>query len=115
MDQQELRFPDNPTLDDLQAYVRRMTAVRGFDHENVIEKFVLMMEEVGEMAKAVRKTQGMHVDRNSDIYRPDHEAADILFYLLDICNKLGIGLGTALREKEEINRLRSWSSAKTEK
>jgi len=94
---------------DLQTYVRQMTASRGFDHEAVTEKFVLMMEEVGELAKAVRKTQGMHTDPNSEKYRPDYEAADVFFYLLDICNKLGIDLEKALREKEEINKRRSWN------
>ncbi|MBI5654217.1 hypothetical protein HZC53_00985 [Candidatus Uhrbacteria bacterium] len=104
---------ENPSLRDLQEYVKKMTAERGFDHEGVTEKFVLMMEEVGELAKAVRKTQGMHLDQNSTKYRTDHEAADVFFYLLDICNKLGIDLEMALRDKEEINKTRSWSAALT--
>jgi NTP pyrophosphatase (non-canonical NTP hydrolase) len=103
-----LELKNDPTLGDLQAYVARMTAERGFDHESVTEKFVLMMEEFGELAKAVRKTQGMHTDPNSQKYRPDHEAADVLFYLLNICNKLDIDLEKALREKEEINHTRVW-------
>jgi len=109
-----ISLPDQPTLHDLQEYVRRMTAERGFDHENVTEKFVLMMEEVGELAKAVRKTQGMHLDPNSQKYRTDHEAADVLFYLLDICNKLGIDLEQALRDKEEMNKKRTWQAPLTE-
>lgn len=113
MTKTNLTLGENPTLHDLQEYVKRMTAGRGFDRETVTEKFVLMMEEVGELAKAVRKTQGMHLDPNSQKYRTDHEAADVFFYLLDICNKLGIDLEKALREKEEINKQRSWAAGLT--
>jgi NTP pyrophosphatase (non-canonical NTP hydrolase) len=113
MTESNLNLSDSPSLRDLQEYVKQMTAERGFDHESVTEKFVLMMEEVGELAKAVRKTQGMHIDLNSQKYRPDHEAADVLMYLLDICNRLGIDLEKALREKEEINKRRTWSAALT--
>lgn len=109
MSTSESSLLESPSLHDLQEYVKAMTAERGFDHETVTEKFVLMMEEVGELAKAVRKTQGMHLDPNSRKYRTDHEAADVFFYLLDICNKLGIDLEQALRDKEEINRKRIWS------
>ncbi len=109
MPNSELNLVENPSLRDLQEYVKQMTAERGFDHESVTEKFVLMMEEVGELAKAVRKTQGMKYDANSTKYRADHEAADVLLYLLNICNNLGIDLEKALREKEEINRKRIWS------
>ncbi len=85
-----------------------MVKERGFDHESVAELFVLFLEECGEFAKAVRKTQQIKTDPLSDQYHIGHEAADIFMYLLDICNHFEIDLERAFREKEEINKKRQW-------
>lgn len=98
----------NPTLSDLQAYVKKMTKQRGFDGETLSEKFMLLLEECGELAKAIRKTQAIKKDKNSEKFDVGHEAADILMYLLDICNKSQIDLERAFRDKEEVNKKRTW-------
>src|SRR5690606_41532014 len=49
---------ENPTLADLQQYVRDMVAERGFN-DDVQNKFMMLIEEVGEFAKASRKHAGM--------------------------------------------------------
>lgn len=85
-----------------------MVKERGFDHESVAELFILFLEECGEFAKAVRKTQQIKTDPLSDQYHIGHEAADIFMYLLDICNHFEIDLERAFREKEEINKKRQW-------
>ena len=103
-----LEMPKTSTLKDLQKYVAIATRTRGFDHETLSEKFVLLIEECGEFAKAVRKTANIKTDEKSDKYHVDLEAADILFYLFDICNKQGIDLETAFWAKEEINKKREW-------
>ena len=69
---------------------------------------MLLLEECGEMAKAARKDQNIHTDRNSETFRLDHEIADVFMYLLDICNHFNIDLEKAFREKEEINKGRVW-------
>ena len=104
----ELTLKQNPTLKDIQEYVELMIKERGFDNETIPQQFMLLMEEVGEMAKASRKSQGIHVDDNSSKHDLGHEAADVLILLLDICNHQGIDLEKALREKEEINKKRTW-------
>lgn len=53
-----LRLKENPTLADLQQYVRDMVAERGFK-DDVQNKFMMLIEEVGEFAKASRKHAGM--------------------------------------------------------
>lgn len=103
-----LNLRQNPTLADFQSYVAEMVKERGFDKETVPEMFMLFLEECGEMAKAVRKTQNMKTDKNSEQFKLEGEAADVFVYLLDICNHLGVNLEKAFRDKEEINKKRSW-------
>ncbi|MEA3248947.1 MAG: MazG nucleotide pyrophosphohydrolase domain-containing protein [Patescibacteria group bacterium] len=85
-----------------------MKKERGFDKESLAEAFMLLMEECGELVKAARKTQGIKCDSRSKEYRLDHEAADVFMYLLAICNTCSIDLEQAFRDKEEINKLRTW-------
>jgi NTP pyrophosphatase (non-canonical NTP hydrolase) len=37
-----------------------------------------------------------------------HEAADVLIVLLGICNMLDVDLEQAFRDKEELNKKRTW-------
>lgn len=104
----KLILKENPTLRDLQSYIADMVIERGFQDETISEIFVLFLEECGEMAKAARKRQNMHIDKNSEKFDLDHEVADVLMYLLDICNHFDIDLEKAFRDKEEINKKRTW-------
>jgi NTP pyrophosphatase (non-canonical NTP hydrolase) len=103
-----LNLKENPTLRDFQKYVDEMVKERGFDKETLPEMFMLFMEECGELAKATRKHALISTDEASKEYDPASEAADVLIYLLDICNHLDIDLEKAFREKEEINKQRKW-------
>ncbi len=96
-----LSLKQNPTLKDFQCYVAEMVRTRGFDKETVTEVFMLFMEECGELAKAIRKNQGIHTDSSSEKFELANETADIFIYLLDLCNKLNIDLEQAFRDKEE--------------
>lgn len=104
----QLSLKDSPTLKDFQEYATAIARERGFDHETVAERFMLLMEECGELAKAARKSQNIKSDTNSKTYHVDEEAADVFIYLLHICNQLGINLEQAFRDKEEINKQRIW-------
>ena len=104
----DLILKEHPTLKDYQEYVGLMIKERGFDKETIPEMFMLLMEECGEMAKAARKSQGMYTDVNSVTPDLGHEAVNVLIYLLDICNHFSIDLEKAFREKEEINKKRTW-------
>ena len=98
-----------PTLPELQQLVARLVIERGFDKETVPEVFTLLVEEVGELAKAIRKANGQKVDTASREHDIAEEAADVLWLLLDICNRLGIDLEQAFRDKELKNQKRKWA------
>ncbi|MDP2860321.1 MAG: MazG nucleotide pyrophosphohydrolase domain-containing protein [bacterium] len=99
---------ENPTLKNYQKYVEELVRERGFADVNVQELFMLLIEEVGEMAKAARKAAGMHIDRRSEEKNLAHEMADVLIYLFDIANRFKVDLEQAFREKEEQNEQRHW-------
>jgi NTP pyrophosphatase (non-canonical NTP hydrolase) len=109
MKNNKLELNSNPTLRDFQGYVAEMIKIRGFDKETVPELFMLLLEECGELAKAARKTQNIKSDKNSENFHVAEEAADVLIYLLDICNYLDIDLEQAFRDKEEKNKTRVWN------
>ena len=44
------------TVDDVQEYIRKVITLRGFANQRVQDKMLLLLEETGELAKAVRKT-----------------------------------------------------------
>jgi NTP pyrophosphatase (non-canonical NTP hydrolase) len=104
----EINLPENPKLQDFQKYIANMVVGRGFDKETVPQMFMMLMEECGELAKAARKASGIHTDTASEKFKLEHEAADVFIYLLDICNKFDIDLEKAFREKEELNKTRTW-------
>ena len=108
MKESRLKLPPKPTLRDYQRYIEQMVKERGFDKETVPQIFMLFLEECGEFAKAARKSAGIKSDVTSIKHNLGHEAADVLMYLLDICNHYKIDLEKAFREKEEINKQRSW-------
>jgi NTP pyrophosphatase (non-canonical NTP hydrolase) len=97
-----------PTLKDYQSYVVELEEERGFSHQDVIEKCLMLGEEVGELFKAVRKARNIKVDQNSDITSVSEELADVFIFLCSIANKFHIDLEKAFREKEEINKTRTW-------
>jgi NTP pyrophosphatase (non-canonical NTP hydrolase) len=108
MTKSKLFLKAKPTLRDFQNYVAKMIGERGFDKETLPEVFMLFMEECGEMAKAVRRTQDIKFCSDSKDYKLEYEIADVFIYLIDICNYLDVDLEKAFREKEEINKKRIW-------
>ncbi len=95
-------------LADLQAYVRAMEVERGFDGQNVLEKLLLLNEEVGELCKAVRKAQGISMDETAVVGGVAEEMADVLILLCAIANRYDVDLEDAFRAKEEVNKRRRW-------
>lgn len=104
----KLILPRNPTLNDFQKYMRDMIKLRGFEKETWSQRFVLLMEECGELAKAARKTKEMKVDSKSKHHDLEEETADVFMLLLEIVNDFNIDLEKAFKKKEEINKKRVW-------
>ena len=100
----------NPTLAKFQNYVAELEAERGFARQTIIDKCLLLGEEVGELFKAVRKSEGLAVDSNSNFTEIGDELTDIFIYLCAIANRKGIDLETAFLKKEEKNKQRMWKS-----
>lgn len=100
---------DQPTLGDLQRYLAAVCAERGWTKDSPAQKFVLFIEEVGELAKAMRKAVGLYEEaaKRRDISL-EEEFADVLSYLLDLANCYDIDLEAAFRAKELVNERRIW-------
>mgnify|MGYP000501208525 CR=1 FL=1 len=96
------------TLSNLQKYVTELEQERGFINQTVIQKCLLLGEEVGELFKAVRKSENISTDINSNIHNVGEELSDILIYVCAIANRYNIDMEEAFRAKEEINKKRIW-------
>jgi NTP pyrophosphatase (non-canonical NTP hydrolase) len=107
MPESKLHLKEDPTLADLQQYMREMVKERGFK-DDVAQRFVLLMEEMGELAKASRKHAGMGFADDTERKDLENEAADVLIVFLGLCNLLDIDLEKAFRAKEERNKQRVW-------
>lgn len=102
-------LPDHPTLPELQHYMDAVCKERGWMNDSYTEKFLLFAEEVGELAKAMRKAAGLYDEQASKKrFELEEEFADVLSYLLDLANLYKVDLEQAFREKERINQSRVW-------
>ena len=100
---------ERPTLRELQQYVADVCQERGWTKDNPAEKFLLFVEEVGELAKAMRKAAGLYDEpAKKRAMSLDEEFADVLSYLLDLANCFQVDLEAAFRAKELVNRVRTW-------
>ncbi len=104
------RLPDTATLDHLQSFYSQVARLRGFHEETPVEILVLLMEEIGELAKAIRAMEDLTVSTSDPAPRDvGLELADCLNYLLHMANRVGVSLQSAFREKERINASRVWA------
>ncbi len=105
----KLLLKETPTLKDFQEYVHKLEIERGFIDQDVLQKCLLLGEELGELFKAVRKMESISIDKqNSKITNVEEELADIMIYICSIANRYNIDLESAFRAKEEVNKNRVW-------
>lgn len=104
---------DRSSVKTLQRYIQETVERRGFDKETPVEIMLLLVEEIGELAKALRKFMGLKVNSaKADKYTQlQDELADVFIYLLDLANVLEISLFKALHDKERENEKRFWDKA----
>jgi NTP pyrophosphatase (non-canonical NTP hydrolase) len=105
-----IRLGERPTLADLQRYVAGLESERGFSRQVARDKCLLLGEELGELFRAVRRTEGLNVDPASRAADVADELADCLIYLCAIANRYGIDLEAAFRAKESKNHERTWTA-----
>lgn len=101
-------MPTDDSLKKLQQYIWQMNSDRGFNTEDPSKKLVMLMEEVGELAKAVRKVAGMKFTDSTKQTELKEELADVQIVLLGLAGLLKIDMFDAVIAKETKNRKRSW-------
>jgi NTP pyrophosphatase (non-canonical NTP hydrolase) len=101
-------MPTTDSLRKLQAYIWQMNIERGFNTQDPSKKLVLLMEEVGELAKAVRKVSGMKFTDTTKQTELREELADVQIVLLGLASLLDTDMFDAVIDKEQRNRLRTW-------
>ncbi len=78
--------------------------IKNIDHKhNMNDKYMLkLMEEVGELAEAVRKNKRMQDDQNIK-GTIEEELQDVLYYIVCLANVNDIDLQNCIYLKEKIN------------
>lgn len=90
----------------LQRYYDRISARRGWDSESAQDTLLLITEELGELARAVRKRSGMRRDGTYPAGNVEEELADVQLYLVHLANTLGVDIAAAVTAKEVVNAQR---------
>lgn len=109
---------ENNSLNEIQDYIREIITIRGFSNQRVQDKMLLLLEETGELAKAIRKTlpeASIDYDKIKNYTSIEEEIADVFIVLVSICNRLNINLYDAIKKKEEKNIKRQWKINNEEK
>jgi NTP pyrophosphatase (non-canonical NTP hydrolase) len=102
-------FMKDISLVDLQKHLARTCKEKGWDKNSVEQVFLLFSEEIGELAKAIRKETGFKGEK-----KPDNRAnlreefADVLNYLMELANRFDVDLTEVYFEKNKINAARIW-------
>ncbi|MCX6735848.1 MAG: RS21-C6 protein [Candidatus Parcubacteria bacterium] len=104
---------ENPTLADLQLNVKEFCKERGFDKNSNLVILSGLVEELGELTRAMRDYNGEWEQEGKESkkgqkHHLEHEFADVLNYLLDLANYFEVDLEKAFREKNKINETRKW-------
>lgn len=95
--------PPAPALKAFQEYYRRAAIQRGYSKEGAKECLLLMVEEVGELARALRKREKLVRHGSYDGANESQELADVFLYVVHMANVLGIDLAHVVRDKESLN------------
>lgn len=105
------QLQETDSLRKVQQYVKAVNTVRGFEEQPVENTMLLLTEEIGELAKSIRKNAtNMCTDINKQ-YNYDSvesEVADCFYVLASVCNRLDIDMFHCLKEKEKENIHRVW-------
>ncbi len=90
-------------LSGLQEYYRRISARRNWDGETPKDILLLITEEIGELARAIRKSEGISRHHDYEDSKTASELADVQLYLVHLASALNIDLSEAVTAKENIN------------
>lgn len=105
------QFMQDTKIRTFQEYIDKVLTIRGFSNQRCQEKLLLLMEEVGELAKAIRKHEsvlGIDYSKINNFDTVENEIADVFIVLISLANVLKIDVVKAIYEKEIINIDREW-------
>lgn len=92
-----------PALAAFQQYYRRVAIQRGYKSESPKDCLLLMVEEVGELAREIRRRERLVRHGPSSQSSESKELADIFLYVVHMANVLDVDLSKVVQEKELIN------------
>ena len=95
--------PPLPAVQAFQKYYATAAMRRGYEKETAQDTLLLMLEEFGELARAVRKRHKLRRDSKGEVSNEEHELADIFIYVIHMANVLGVDLAAAVQSKEQLN------------
>lgn len=94
---------------EIQKYIKDMKKTRKFNEVSIEREMMLFLEELGELAKAIRKNTNGCLDiakeYNANV---EEELADCFIYLLSIANMNNVNIFKAFKDKELKNCDRVW-------
>jgi NTP pyrophosphatase (non-canonical NTP hydrolase) len=96
-----------PALKAFQQYYRRVAIQRGYHSEGPKECLLLMVEEVGELAREIRKRERLVRHGGATGSSESRELADIFLYVVHMANVLDVDLSRVVQDKELVNLQRS--------
>ena len=105
----ELSKKDDLSIREMQEHTKILVETHGWEKDSIYKKFLLFSEEIGELAKEIRKSEKLYMEDSKDNSKDlEGEFADVLNYLLDMANHMNVDLEKVYRDKNEINLKRKW-------
>lgn len=80
----------------------------GWNNESARDTMLLLIEEVGELARAIRKHEGLKRTSRYNVEVED-ELADVMIYLIHLSNILKVDLGESVTKKIVKNQNKTLS------
>ncbi len=102
---------ETDSLREVQQYIKAVNTVRGFENQPIEERMLLLTEEIGELAKSIRKNAtniSTDVNKQYSYDSIESEVSDCLYVLASVCNRLDIDMFKCLKDKEKENIHRVW-------
>lgn len=94
-----------PSLHDIQNDALQLRRRNGWPAMEPHERFAYLVEEVGEVARALQNRPGVSASVADSV---GEELYDVIWNACDLANILGIDLDAAAARKSAMNRDRTW-------
>lgn len=102
---------DTDSLRAVQQYIKNINTIRGFEDQPIELTMLLLTEEIGELAKSIRKNatnMSTDINKQYNYESIESEVSDCLYVLASVCNRLNIDMFRCLKDKEKENIHRVW-------